>query len=308
MLTLCHPWLRLLHTQLGGFGSLSILYGALGALRVAFPASGSTFASNAWLASIILAVVFFFANVGPNSTTYVVAMETPEKYVRGCVAGLSAALAKLSAAGAFSMFVLIGDPSSGGNMSYVGGLLGSCAVVVFVRGSRCMRLAQVCVRCLRHCLCHRWPGDAGVWAGVLVVVLVSQGAGVCAVAADALSLACCVFFASPGPHRHDAGAPGQLHEASRSQQQEWLRWISHSLSQVSSRMRPASPVVCLLTVGTVSSSSSSHSNYNSVRTGNQDHAEQWIIPFDQLAVGKQIAGIPRTHAIQRETLFACKLR
>ena len=72
-------------------------------------------------------------------------------------------------------------------------------------------------------------------------------------------------------------------------------------------MRPASPVVCLLTVGTVYASSS-HSNYNSVRTGNQDHAEQWIIPFDQLAVGKQIAGMARTHAIQRETLFVCKLR
>lgn len=166
MLTLCHPRLRLLHTQLGGFGSLSILYGALGALRVAFPASGSTFASNAWLASIILAVVFFFANVGPNSTTYVVAMETPEKYVRGCVAGLSAALAKLSAAGAFSMFVLIGDPSSGGNMSYVGGcwalvrwlysfvahgargwlrfVYGACAIACAIGGLVTLACGQVC--------------------------------------------------------------------------------------------------------------------------------------------------------------------
>lgn len=65
-------------------------------------------------------------------------------------------------------------------------------------------------------------------------------------------------------------------------------------------MRPASPVVCLLTV---SSSSSSHSNYNSVRTGNQDHAEQWIIPFEQLAVGKQIAGIStHTRHTERDTV------
>jgi len=89
--------------QFMGFIAMTAMLALLaGIYPVLVPPAGSTRAASPWVFLVLYSVTFFFANFGPNATTFIVPSEVFHTRFRSTLHGVSAAFGKAGAVvGAF---------------------------------------------------------------------------------------------------------------------------------------------------------------------------------------------------------------
>ena len=141
--------------QLLGFGGLSTCFAVMGVVSAFLPASDQSWRHNQpWLYvcrsivlcrgsyitlgaclrfPLLLTIPQFFANLGPNTTTFVTAMETTDKSLRGTMFGIASGLGKCGGVAGLLVFRQLASPSINGGASLSFGtaaILGACGGMI----------------------------------------------------------------------------------------------------------------------------------------------------------------------------------
>jgi len=109
--------------QMLGFGMMSILYFVLAALL------GPVKFKNPAVLLIIYGLTFFFANFGPNSTTFILPSESYPVHVRSSLNGFSAACGKAGAALGSALFQPLSNSLAGGGDDGIAMVIMICGII-----------------------------------------------------------------------------------------------------------------------------------------------------------------------------------